>query len=386
MKNKKMVIGGLILIGIIGIVIWLVADREKKADLVTVKRGAITQTVNDTGYVQIEDKISLQAFISGRINRLLIKQGERVHSGQLLLEMENSDLVSSIKASEAEIGRLEWRVQEINKSIRRFESDLDLATIRFERAKVLAIDGAGPREDVEIYRNARITAESAIEQLRAELDGVLLSLASLQAARQEKVSEHGKLEVLSPVSGIVAELPVRHGNVVVPGGSLLTIVPEKSVFEVRADILSDDIAAVAVGQPARITAPFFVNGETNGRVTNIYPEAVESRSPLGVNQRRVAVIIAFNADAKAILGGEVRVSIQTLSRNDILVIPRTALFSGKDGEKAVYLITNKKAVIRSVATGVKDRDNIEIISGLAAGDVVALHPEEITAGDRVITK
>ena len=79
---------------------------------------------------------------------------------------------------------------------------------------------------------------------------------------------------------------------------------------------------------------------------NIYPEAVESRSPLGVNQRRVAVIIAFNADAKAILGGEVRVSIQTRVRKDILVFPRAALFSGKDNDKLVYVIVDKRAVVR----------------------------------------
>ena len=55
---------------------------------------------------------------------------------------------------------------------------------------------------------------------------------------------------------MVADLPVRMGNVVAPGGNLLTLIPDKSIDEVRAVITSDDMAAVAVGQSVRITARF----------------------------------------------------------------------------------------------------------------------------------
>ena len=106
MRNRKMVIGGLISVVVAGIIFWLVAGGGKKIETVIAVRVAITQTVNDTGYVQIEDKLPLQAFVSGRIRSLLIKQGDHVTVGQILLELENSDLDSG-----AEIGRLEWRIQ-----------------------------------------------------------------------------------------------------------------------------------------------------------------------------------------------------------------------------------------------------------------------------------
>jgi HlyD family secretion protein len=107
-----------------------------------------------------------------------------------------------------------------------------------------------------------------------------------------------------------------------------------------------------------------------GEVQKIYPQAEEKTSALGVIQRRVPVIITLPSPANLKPGYEVRVAIETMSRQDVLVLPRESVRTREDGQKEVMVVANKRIQHRLIKTGISNQDNVEITGGLTTDELV----------------
>jgi HlyD family secretion protein len=178
--------------------------------------------------------------------------------------------------------------------------------------------------------------------------------------------------VKSPTDGTVLNLPVKQEEVV-NSGALLAVLAAAGQLEVKADILSDDLGEVRVGQKVSITAPVLGGKKLAGAVKKIYPSAEEKESALGVIQRRVPVIITLPDPDVLKPGYEVRVAIETLTREDVLVLPREAVRTTGDGLKEVMVVTQQGQVQRrTVQTGLSDQENIEITGGLESGEMIVM--------------
>jgi len=159
------------------------------------------------------------------------------------------------------------------------------------------------------------------------------------------------------------------GQVIMPGAALAGIAASEEL-EVRVDVLSDDIAEVAEGQSASITSTALEDKVLTGQVTKVYPQAEEKTSALGVIQRRVPVIIRLEDVQNLKPGYEVRVAINTVKKENVVILPRDAIRTNADNQQEVMAVENNKIIIRTVETGIYDSDNIEIIKGLDKGVIV----------------
>ena len=141
--------------------------------------------------------------------------------------------------------------------------------------------------------------------------------------------------------------------------------------------MGDDLGDVAVGQKVRIIAPVLGNQALYGEVTEIYPHAEEKLSTLGVLQRRVPVIIKLENTANLKPGYEIRVGVITASRENVIILPRQAIFSDSVGQKKVMLAVDNKVRHVSVKTGLMDNRNIEITEGLNVDSLVVKDANKI---------
>jgi HlyD family secretion protein len=164
-------------------------------------------------------------------------------------------------------------------------------------------------------------------------------------------------------------LPVKREEVVGPM-TLVATVAAAGQLEVKADILSDDLGEVKIGQKAVISAPVLGQDTLTGEVKKIYPRAEEKQSALGVIQRRVPVIITLPDPGPLKPGYEVRVAIETRTRDGVLVLPREAVRTTGDGQREVSVVVKDRVEHRPVQTGLSDQVMIEITGGLEEGDVV----------------
>ena len=401
-KRKKIYLGAGILVvlamSIIGTVLF---SDGKEVETVQVRQGSIIRTLVDNGYVQPTTSYDLQATQDARVDRVLVEKGQPVKQGQTLVVLENLDLAMQINEVRSQLSQAKTTADGTRAAVERAQIELKDAGERtqgenfdraielkdakenFDRAQELFQAGAITRveydkakQQVEIcqqnYNEQNYRLEICRQSLNEQnyrLENVLAQIAGLNQSLRQLTAKEQQLDVKSSVNGTVLSLPVKREQVLSPGALLASIgVPDH--LEVKADILSDDLAEVKVGQKATITAPVLDQKVLKGKVKQIYPRAEEKQSALGIIQRRVPVIIALNDQANLKPGFEVKVAIETLNRQDVLILPREAICTTKDDQKEVLAVVNGRVQRRTVRTGISDHENIEITSGLTAGEMV----------------
>jgi HlyD family secretion protein len=227
------------------------------------------------------------------------------------------------------------------------------------------------------------------------LTAVVLQKQKAEAAarlRQALVRQQ-RSTMRSPVSGVVLARLETDEQFVQAGTTLLRL-GDLSKLEVEADILSQDVVRVQVGDEVEIYGPSVggnIGSGVQGKVSRVYPAGFMKLSSLGVEQQRVKVIIRFDEGVlKPLLERgvgvdyRVRARIFTASKPDALVVPRSALFRGPDGGWQLYTATDDVARLRSVQVGLMNDELVEITDGVTADDTVVLAPENgLTDGAKV---
>ncbi|HOV79748.1 MAG TPA: efflux RND transporter periplasmic adaptor subunit [Bacillota bacterium] len=369
MKRKRKVYLGTGIAAALALAALFLAGGGKEVETVQARRADITRTVTDTGYVQAAESCDLHAPQSARVALVLVETGEPVKQGQTLLVLENLDLAVQLSEVRSELSQAAGAAAGARAAVERTRLELDDATQNLSRVEELFQAGAVARAE---YDRARLQVETLRQTLSGQesaLDGALALQAGLARSLEQLSAKERQLTVKSPLDGTVIDLPVKQEQVLAPG-ALMASVAAPGLLEVRADILSDDLAEVRVGQKVVIAAPVLGQRTLTGEVKKIYPRAEEKQSALGIIQRRVPVIVGLEDPANLKPGYEVKVSIETRSRQDVLVLPREAVRTAKDGQKEVMAVVDGRARRRVVQTGLSDRENVEIVDGLAPGDYV----------------
>jgi HlyD family secretion protein len=168
---------------------------------------------------------------------------------------------------------------------------------------------------------------------------------------------------------------VRDSAGPVAAGAALVELGDVRSLEVVVDVLSSDAAQIRTGMPVAIEG-WGGDRPLVGEVARVEPSAFTKISALGVEEQRVNVIVAL-ASPPTSLGDGFRVDarIFTWRGTNVLAIPGSAVFRDR-GHWAVYAIDGGKARLRRVELGHRGRLEVEVISGLAAGQQVVLHPSD----------
>ncbi|MGE5403583.1 MAG: efflux RND transporter periplasmic adaptor subunit [Candidatus Saccharibacteria bacterium] len=383
MRNKKKLWIGLGVGVILLIIVGVAASGGTAVDMVTVNKGSITQTVEDTGYVRAVTSQDLFATQSARVAKVLVETGQAVKTGQPLVVMDNPDLAIQIDDTRTQLSQANAAISGAAAARDSIELQLSDARDELARTEELYQQGGVSKSDYNKARLAVDTLQKSLTQQDSQLATSRAQVQGLTGVLQQLQSKQQQLSITSPMNGIVLNLPAKTEQVLSPGQLIVTVgIPE--TLEVKADILSDDLAQVQIGQKVRISAPVLGDKVLDGKVTKIYPLAEEKTSALGVIQRRVPVIISFAQPDILKPGYEVTVAIETASRQDVLIIPRETVRTMDEGTKQVMVVQEGKVKHQKVETGIADRDNIEITNGLSAGtQLVRDGSQDLADGTRV---
>ena len=370
MKRKRKIYlwGGFTLLLLVVAALLLLQGGQVVAT-VQVQPGSINRTVADSGYVQPASDFNIHATQTARVTQVVAETGQPVKQGEVLVVLENLDLSLQISDTQSRISQAGNMAVGARAAVERLNLELKDANDNLSRVQELFKGSAVSRAD---YDKAILLVETCRQNLNEQssiLDSALAQESGLRQTLGQLNAKEGQLVVKSPADGTVISLPVKQEEVVSPG-ALLAVLATAGQLELKADILSDDLGDVKVGQKVSITAPVLGQKKLTGDVKKIYPRAEEKQSALGVIQRRVPVIITLPNPDVLKPGYEVRVAIETLSRVDVLVLPREAVRTTGDGQKEVMVVVQGQVQHRLVQTGLSDQENIEINSGLESGDVI----------------
>lgn len=368
-KFKRVYLGLGIAIVLMAVVLLALKSGGTPVETVQVQSGDITRTVVERGYVQPSTNHELYATQAAKVIQVPVKTGQTVSKGETLVVLENIDLSVQVNDTSWQLSQAEAASAASNAALQRTNLELRNAEDNYNRYQELYKTESISKVE---YEKALLQLET-LRQIAEEQNYRLISSQAqangLTRTLQQLTAKEKQLVLTSPTSGIVLSLPVQIGQVLVPG-TLIASVAVADSLEIKADILSDDLAEINEGQKVNITAQVLGNKSLTGRVKQIYPQAEEKMSALGVAQRKVPIIISLEENANLKPGFEVKVSVETMTRHNVLQVPLSALITNIDGQKEVMVIKNNVVFRRTVITAVGNSEKIEITEGLNAGDII----------------
>jgi len=381
----KIIFGGFLLVAV-GVLAAVLMTTGLKVETVEVKKGKLVKTVEETGYTQAVDFYEIQASLDGKVIEIPVECGDQVEKGQVLVVLENLDMdiqmeeiKSQLEGAKAELNAGEIVLESAGLELEKAEKDL-------ERKEKLFKAGAVSQAEYEQAVLAVTNLEQAFAKQEAYLQNIRAQLNSLENIYQEINSQRRQLVVTSPIKGTVLFLPIEEGQMAF-AGAVIAQVGDPERLEVKADILSDDLAEIREGQKVYIDAPVLGEKNLTGKVKKIYPQAYEKTSALGIVQRRVPVIIALDEVGNLQPGYEVQVVIETVVKPDVLLLPREAARLTGDGTYEAMLVVDGRVVHRQIKVGLKNQDFMQVVEGLQEGDQVVRDASiELAEGARVKVK
>src|SRR6202790_2326918 len=295
-------VGAAVVLG--GIVLFSVNQANKGVVTVQTAKVAPQQSlvsqVTASGEIKPTTYTNVTAQGFGRITSIVVKEGDHIKKGQVLLTQENIQANADVQAQSAAINSAESGVLASEASYKSAQSDLIQAQANLERAKLdwergqgLFKDGLIPKQDYDQRKTAYDAQFAAVDSARAH---VLSSKASLDQMRSQvsqgrAVLVHTqdilhKTTYTSPINGIVSYLPERVGDYVVPGiqnsnGSFLMTLSDMSIVTAEVKVDETDIVSVRIGQDADVTIDAVPGKIFKGRVTEIGSQGVLRTSALG---------------------------------------------------------------------------------------------------------
>ena len=282
-------------------------------------RGPAVLAVYATGTVEATVMLPIAPRISAKLAALNVDEGTIVQKGQVLAQLEDEDMQSGLQQLEA---------QEL------------LAKQNYDRKAMLVKKGA-------------VT--------KADFDNAKSQLIGAQAASQKALTEANFMKLLAPDDGLIIK---RDGEI----GQLISA--QQPVFwmsccaplRISVEVNEEDIAQVKSGQDVLIRADAFPDQVFNGKVQSITPKG----DPVA---RTYRVRVGFVGDVPLQIGMTAETNIIISKNDNALLVPSTAVLDYK-----LWLVKDGKLLQQEVKQGAKGLKSVEIVSGVAEGDVIVVQP------------
>jgi HlyD family secretion protein len=312
----------------------------------TAERGRIERIVVATGTIEPVKEVEVRPRIAGIIEHIWVEPDDVVEEGQLLVEIER-DLLES-QAAEARAALVEARVQ------------LRFAGSELERARKLVESGA---------RSAQ-----HLEDMQARFDQAAARGARAEAALGTISTQLSYARVVSPLAGRVLDVHTEEGSAVSPvtavtGGTLLLSLAATETLHLEGLVDENEVARIAVGQPARIRTEAYPERLFEGRVREIAPlgERIQNVTYFRVE---IEVTDAGGEALRPRMSGDADIVTEVVE--DALLIPETALHYRGNQVFVRGANGGGAAEEQPVRIGIVDGSRVQVLEGLAAGDVVVL--------------
>ena len=365
-----------------------------KARVTTVQRGPIRSLVSTNGKIEPVQNLEAHAPISTTVKRLLVKEGDHVRKGQLLLQLDDADIRSQAAKAQAEIkaaqseqaalktGGTQEEVLTLNSQIIKAQSGRDAAQRNLEALRRLQQEGAASPGEVRAAEDSLQRAQADLtlaEQKKAgrysqpEVAKVQAQASEAQAAYDAAEDALSKSSVHAPFDGVVYSLPVKQGAFV-QAGDLLLQEADLSRVLVRAFVDEPDIGRLQPGQKVEITWDAVPGRTWTGMVSTV-PATVKVRLSRNVGE---TTCLIDNHDQRLLPNVNVGVTIVVAEHDNVLTLQRDAVHAD-DSRPYVYQIVNDHLKRQPVEISLQNLTRVEITSGLNEGALVALPSEESKA-------
>jgi len=353
----------------------------------SVERSTIRSILSTNGKIEPVQNFEVHAPVGTTVKRLLVKEGDHVKKGQLLIQLNDAEArsqaakaLSQVRGSQADVSAIESggsreEVLTTEAQLAKVQTARDAAERNLEALRRLEEKGAASPGEVRQAENQLAVAEADLKLLQQKQKDRYSrpEIAKVEAQRSEAESTYAAAEnVLSQLNihaafdGVVYSLPLRQGAYVNPGDMILQEADLSKVV-VRAFVDEPDVGRLARGEKIEITWDAIPGRIWQGSVDAI-PAAVKLRGTRNVGE---TTCIVDNSDFKLLPNINVGVTIVAAEHANALTVPREAVRMD-DSKTYVYEIVNNELRRRDIQPGISNLTRVEVSSGIASNALVAL--------------
>jgi HlyD family secretion protein len=405
MKTWHKVGIGVVAVGVVGGIVFYSVKKANQG-VITVQTGKvskqdITSIVTASGEIRPKTYSNVLGEGMGKIKDIVVREGDKVKVGDVLLHLENVQPTADVQAQQAALTSAEAAIKSSDASYRAAQADLaqrqselDHAKLDWDRGQGLFKDGLIPKSDYDsrkaLYDSASAAVASAqarINQLRAEMDRSRAGLAQTQAILNRQRDILRKTTYTAPINGVVTYIALRVGETVVPGiqnspGSYLLTISDMSVVTAELKVDETDIVNIQNGQTCDVTIDALPNKTFQGHVTMVGTQAVLRTSGLSTTQTTTGsqeakdfkVVVTLDSPPDNLRPGlSATAKIHTAEKKNVVAIPLQALAvrtrkeledaekqGQKQGGKGVTLAASSTPAPAAASSAKKDKDKEEV--------------------------
>ena len=425
MSKKKilLIIGGVIVVaGLAYMNMTMNTEKTTKVNIETAKDRELIEIVSASGRIQPKTKVDITSQINGEIINLLVKEGEHVNAGDLLIVLDTIQLRSNVNEAN-------YAMSEIEAQLQGSEVTMNQNKEEFDRQKRLRAENLSSETQLTNAKYAYLNSLSAY-------DAMLARSHQVKSRYENQLDNLSKAKIIAPMSGIITFLDcevgeIAQGQTSFSQGRTLMTISNLDVFEVEVEVDETEINKVALGQDVKIEVDAFIDTVFAGKVVEIGNTALISGNGSQDQSTNFKVKVIFNDENVRIRPGmSATVDIVTNKKGNALSVPYSAIVmrsfdldslekaknnivdsnsesvdknavhaadsnevektdSEKEREelKGVFVVRDSKAQFIEVNTGIADSKNIEITKGVLKGDSIITGPYKILRtikdGDKV---
>ncbi len=322
MRRKRkllFIIGGVAVLVILIIVGNVTRSSEKgiKVKVSDVSVGSITSTVRAPGKIRPEKEVQISASVPGEIVNLAVREGDRVQQGQLLLQLDKAEYAAQVEQRRATL-------QSAKASHRLARASLGQMKSIYERKEALFERNLASDEELE-------AARTQLDVQEAEVEAASQRIAEATAALNMAEDNLRKTTFLAPQAGVVSELNVEEGEIVVVGtmnvpGTVIMTVADLAHMQVECDVDETDVVSVREGQKADIFVDAFPDTVFEATVTEIGSSGKRSASSTEGSATDFEVKLRLEPGIGSLKPGMTAdAEIETATHTDALKVPIQAI-------------------------------------------------------------
>jgi len=429
MKKILLIISGII-VAVVLVVVFVYKQQSGYTKVLTTKihREDLASVVSGTGQIKPKTYVNLGATAMGRITHLFVKEGDHVKRGELVATVENVAQEAQVAGQEAAISSAQTDISSYvaaektsEANVEHAQADLEQKKLDWDRAQSLYKAGIMAKQDYDAKKAAYDTDVASLAQAVAGVNQAKANTASARGRLNTQVATLranknalALTQAVAPFDGIVTNEPVREGETVVEGiqnteGSTFMTIADMSVVTAEVKVDETDIVNIKIGQPADVSVDAIPGKVFKGHVTLVGDQALlrstgvaTSQSTTGTEEAKdfKVVVTLDNPNDELRPGLSTTAKITTAQKSNVLSLPIQALTMYTPPAKpnngnveaastssapkvapvqGVYVVDKdahgkQRAKFVPVTTGITGATDIEVLSGLTAGEEVVIGP------------
>lgn len=384
-RNKRKIIIAIILVLFVLLVGYRVAtnilgddDTEESVPVnvkvMTAEVGEIYVESPITAKIEASNMEPVVPLVAGKVTKVYYQEGDHVKKGAVLFKIDDTQAQASVLQAAGAVQQADAGIAQLNETLSSTEAALESARTAFERTQVLYDEEIISQQDYESAQVQLTTAESQYNALKAQYSSSLSSRSTAQSAYDIAKKSLSYYEVTAPISGYLTSFSVRAGGVA--GQSAMGYISDISSLEINTTVTESMAGRINEGDEVDVyigTLDRTVQGKVKTFTKIPNPGTVTYPITISIENPKNDILAGMFAEVK----------VKSQRNENALLIPSDAVIL-KNGETTVITLDGKMPVVNVVETGIDNGTQVEIVSGIKAGDKVVVSGQQyVKEGEEV---